>query len=244
MYAIIAAAGSGSRMRGAAQHNSKILFALHQEQSALSLSIANFAATTCCKGIVVAAREEDAEQIEQLLKENSPALDCLVVEGGADRQASIYQALKALESRAEELRAEFVAVHDAARPFCSPAKIEEVFQAAKIHSAAILATPAVSTLKLLSDESVISKTLDRSQVWEAQTPQVFRYELLREAHEKGIEDGVRGTDDSELVERIGREVRVVLGERENIKLTTPSDLRYARFLLNEGRQTEKKEESS
>ncbi len=225
MYAIIAAAGSGSRMREAATQTSKVLIPLHDGLSALALSIKNFAACPSCRGIVIAAREEDTEEIQALFSQHAASLDCQLAPGGQDRQQSVYHALCLLESKAE-----FVAVHDAARPFCSPEKIEAVYQAARQTGAALLAIPATSTLKEVQQQRV-SRTLDRSVIWEAQTPQVFRYELLRQAHEKSLKEGGRATDDSELVELLGESVQIVQGEPENIKLTTPSDLRYARFLL-------------
>ncbi len=228
MYALIAAAGSGSRMREAHSNKSKILIELSKGFSALALSIKNFSDCESCKGIVVAVREEDEAEIRELFSSFAPKLDCHLVPGGADRQESVYLALKAVEGLTD-----YLAVHDAARPFCPAVKIEEVYQAARQSGAAILAVPATSTLKEIGEGDCIQRTIERSSIWEAQTPQVFQYEVLKTAHEKSLAEGYRGTDDAELVERLGKEVRIVEGVRGNIKLTTPDDLLYARFLLEQ-----------
>jgi 2-C-methyl-D-erythritol 4-phosphate cytidylyltransferase len=143
---------------------------------------------------------------------------------------------------------EIVVVHDAVRPLITPDLIASVVRAAAEHGAAICALPIAETVKRVRDDVdvraagrrgagappaearlwFVEATLDRSELWAVQTPQAFRTALLREAHEKARRDGVVGTDDAMLVERLGHAVRVVRGLAENVKITTPEDLRRAR----------------
>jgi 2-C-methyl-D-erythritol 4-phosphate cytidylyltransferase len=120
-----------------------------------------------------------------------------------------------------------IVVHDAVRPFITGALIDRVVAAARAGGAAICALPIAETVKRVR-ESVVEATVDRSGLWAVQTPQAFRAELLREAHEKARRDGFLGTDESMLVERLGQSVTVVPGLPENVKITTPDDLRRAR----------------
>ena len=145
-----------------------------------------------------------------------------VVTGGATRQESVWCALQAAPGDAE-----IVVVHDAVRPFINRALIDAVVTAAAASGAAICALPIAETVKRVRDD-VVEATLDRAGLWAVQTPQAFRAALLREAHEKARRDGIVGTDDAMLVERLGHPVRVVPGLAGNVKITTPEDLRRAR----------------
>ena len=149
-----------------------------------------------------------------------PAVE--VVEGGTTRQESVWRALQAAP-----VDAEIVLVHDAVRPFITRPLIDAIRAAAVAHGAALCALPIVETVKRVV-AGVVESTLDRSTLWAVQTPQGFRLPLLREAHEKARRDGIVGTDDAMLVERLGHPVRVVQGLAENVKITTPADLRAAR----------------
>src|SRR5206468_10428430 len=144
------------------------------------------------------------------------------VAGGPTRQDSVWLAMQAVPDDAE-----IIVVHDAVRPLITRDLIASVVRAAAEHGAAICALPIAETVKRVRND-VVEATLDRSELWAAQTPQAFRAALLREAHEKARRDGVVGTDDAMLVERLGHAVRVVRGLAENVKITTPGDLRRAR----------------
>ncbi|MBI2218008.1 MAG: 2-C-methyl-D-erythritol 4-phosphate cytidylyltransferase [Candidatus Rokubacteria bacterium] len=146
----------------------------------------------------------------------------LVVPGGAERQDSVVRGLEAVPASFD-----LVLVHDAVRPFVSGALIDRVIDAARETGAAICALPIAETVKRVRDGAV-DTTVDRTGLWVVQTPQGFRTAVLREAHDKARRDGVVGTDDAMLVERLGHPVRVVLGLVENIKITTPADLGRAR----------------
>lgn len=120
---------------------------------------------------------------------------------------------------------EFVAIHDGARPLVTPALIEHAIAAVRgsvDHDGAVVGYPAIDTLKIVSDRNILG-TPDRSAFWTAQTPQVFRTPVIKEAHRVALEDGFVGTDDSSLVERIGGKVALVQGPRNNIKITVPED---------------------
>jgi len=149
--------------------------------------------------------------------------------GGAERQDSMRAGLAALPSQVE-----IVAVHDAARPLVSAEAVGRVVRAARSHGAAILAIPARDTIKRVRG-GLIVETPSRAECYAAQTPQVFRVELLREALEKAAAEGFVGTDDAEIVERIGVPVAVVPGDASNIKITDRADLDAAERWLRERR---------
>jgi 2-C-methyl-D-erythritol 4-phosphate cytidylyltransferase len=138
------------------------------------------------------------------------------------RQDSVWLALQAVPRNAD-----IIVVHDAVRPLITRGLIDAVVGAVAESGAAICALPINETVKRVRQD-VVEATLDRSELWSVQTPQAFRADLLREAHEKARRDGVVGTDDAMLVERLGHPVRVVRGLPENVKITTPEDLRRAR----------------
>jgi 2-C-methyl-D-erythritol 4-phosphate cytidylyltransferase len=152
----------------------------------------------------------------------SPPVSVLVVPGGAERQDSVVRGLDAVPASFG-----LVLVHDAVRPFVTGGLIDRVIDAARETGAAICALPIAETIKRVQD-GVVDTTIDRTGLWAVQTPQGFRTPVLREAHDKARRDGVLGTDDAMLVERLGHPVRVVLGLVENIKITTPLDLARAR----------------
>ncbi len=145
-----------------------------------------------------------------------------VVAGGRTRQDSVWLGLQAVPDDAQ-----IVVVHDAVRPLITRKLVDAVVAAAEASGAAICALPVAETVKRVRGD-LVESTLDRSELWAVQTPQAFRTDLLREAHEKARRDGVVGTDDAMLVERLGHPVRVVRGLPENVKITTPEDLRRAR----------------
>jgi 2-C-methyl-D-erythritol 4-phosphate cytidylyltransferase len=145
-----------------------------------------------------------------------------VVAGGSERQESVWLGLQAAPEDAA-----VIVVHDAVRPFISRPLIDRVVAAARAEGGAICALPIAETIKRVRAGRV-EATVDRSGLWAVQTPQAFRGTLLREAHEKARRDGFLGTDEAMLVERLGHPVAVVPGLPDNVKITTPDDLRRAR----------------
>lgn len=149
-----------------------------------------------------------------------------VVAGGAERQDSVRLALAAVGSETE-----IVLVHDAVRPFLTPQMVGNVVEAARADGAAIVALPVRDTVKQVGADRVIVRTVDRKPLWLAQTPQAFRLEWLREAHDKAYLEGVHATDDAHLIEWSGRPVSVVEGSGENIKVTRPEDMVIGEAIL-------------
>jgi len=142
--------------------------------------------------------------------------------GGEERQDSVRAGLRALP-----IGTQYVAVHDAARPLVRPEDIARVVAAGVAGGAALLAVPLRDTLKLVDSDGHVRETPPREGYWAAQTPQVFRLDWLAEALDKAAADGVRGTDDAELVARLGLPVQIVPGDPQNFKITTAADLRLA-----------------
>jgi 2-C-methyl-D-erythritol 4-phosphate cytidylyltransferase len=188
----------------------------------LTETVGHFTRHPAVVAIVVAAPEIHVERTRRALARVTRRAPVTVVQGGGMRQDSVWLALQAVPRDAD-----IVVVHDAVRPLITRGLIDAVVRAAVETGAAICALPITETVKRVR-QGVVETTLDRSELWVVQTPQAFRAALLREAHEKARRDAVVGTDDAMLVERLGHPVRVVRGLAENVKITTPDDLRRAR----------------
>lgn len=179
--------------------------------------------------IVIVAREGEEERCLSLARRHGLDKVRAVVTGGAERQDSVARGLAAVSAGCE-----LVAVHDAARPLVTPTTVEEAVAAARLWGAACVALPASDTVKVADEEGFVARTLPRQLVWLAQTPQVFRREILREAFRAAAERGLRTTDEASLVEALGVRVRLVRGSPANIKLTEPADLHMLEGLLAGG----------
>lgn len=210
---ILAAAGSSQRMGGG---RNKVLRVLNGEPI-LAHSLRTFASCDFVNQIIVVTRQEDKLEIERLALDMGINVD--VVLGGRERQESVYLGLKELRPDTR-----WVMVHDAARPYVSQEIIKRAFETCRIHKAVGVGVPVSDTIKVVKD-SVVQNTLDRSTLWAMQTPQVFAYDLLLEAHRQAREESFNATDDCALVEYYGDKVVIVPGEYENIKITTTADLR-------------------
>jgi 2-C-methyl-D-erythritol 4-phosphate cytidylyltransferase len=153
-----------------------------------------------------------------------------LVEGGEHRQQSVANAIGAVSAAPDDI----VLVHDAVRPFVTEEIIRDVIEGARKYGAAIAGLPAMDTIKQVertSEGAVITATVPRERVVMAQTPQGFRYSVLKKAFDEATADGFLGTDEASLVERSGHEVAVVMGSPRNIKITTPADMELAEFFL-------------
>lgn len=149
-----------------------------------------------------------------------------VIEGGEHRQDSIYNGLKKVLPDTD-----LILIHDGARPFVTHQLIERTIAEAKEIGAAIVGVPPVDTIKSINDEQWVGETLDRDKLVMIQTPQVFRYTLLKDAYEKAYQENFYATDDALLVKRIGGKIKLVDGDYENIKITVPYDLLVAEAIL-------------
>lgn len=217
-YAVILpAAGKSSRFHD--KHYKKPFIALG-ERAVWLHAAEKFLNRDDVKQVLVIISPEDREDFHMKFGANVAIMGIEVVEGGAERSDSVRNALAHVRDEID-----FVAVHDAARPCIANEWIDAVFAAAQETGAAILGIPVSSTLKQVAADKTIEATLPRANVWEAQTPQVFRRDWLVEAYAKlGREPA---TDDAELVQRLGHRVKVVLGSPINLKITTKDDLRLA-----------------
>jgi len=187
-------------------------------------SAERFLARKDVQQLIVVVADEDREEFDRKFGANIAILGIDVCRGGAERADSIENALALLNDGIE-----MVAVHDAARPCLAEKWIDWVFEAAVREGAAILAVPVSATLKRVGKGKSIAETVGREGLWQAQTPQVFRRELLAKAYAERA--GEPATDDASLVERLGERVAVVEGSPLNLKITTRDDLRLAEQVL-------------
>jgi 2-C-methyl-D-erythritol 4-phosphate cytidylyltransferase len=218
---ILAAAGKSSRFR---DKNYKKPFAPLAGRAVWLHSADRFLNRDDVKQTIMVISPDDREYFDFKFAGNAAILGVEVVEGGAERADSVERALARVKGDID-----FVAVHDAARPCIVDEWISAVFEAAVKHDAAIPAIPVSGTLKRLAANQTIEETVDRTGLWEAQTPQVFRRQLLMDAYSN--RGGFKATDDAQLVERLGKKVYVVSGSAINIKITTREDLRLAEAAL-------------
>ena len=150
-----------------------------------------------------------------------------IVPGGAERQNSVLNGLRAMADARDD---DLVLIHDGVRPFVPVHVLERALETARVHDGALVAVPAKDTIKIVAD-GIVRETPPRENLWLAQTPQAFRYGVIRAAHETAEAEGFLGTDDAMLLERLGKDVHVVLGDYRNIKITTPEDLILAEAFL-------------
>ncbi len=232
VFAILPAAGVGTRMAAAQPKQFLELNGL----PILIHSLRAFAAVERIALIYVAVRPSEMERVQSQVAEFAAQFGFAgrmrVVEGGDSRQASVAQALAALECEDDDI----VLVHDAVRPLIDAATIERTIDAVAEHGAAIVGLPAIDTVKQVertAHGALVTSTIPREYVVLAQTPQGFRCGLLRQAFAEATADGFVGTDEASVVERAGHPVAVVVGSQVNLKITQPGDLALAEFYLKQ-----------
>ena len=232
VFAILPAAGLGTRM--AASQPKQFL-----ELNGLPIlihSLRAFAAVPRITAIYVAVRSNEIERVESQIQEHAAEYGVAgrirVVAGGDNRQESVTHALAAINCEENDI----VLVHDAVRPLIDKATIERTIDAVAEHGAAIVGLPAIDTVKQVertAHGALVTSTIPREFVVLAQTPQGFRYGLLRRAFAEATEDGFVGTDEASVVERAGHPIAVVPGSQVNLKITQPGDLALAEFYLRQ-----------
>lgn len=225
--AIIAAGGSGSRIGGEVP---KQFLALNGTPI-LALTVSRFLQLDNLRNVIVVVPAEHREAAAALLCNLVPAGDAnrlVLVNGGATRQESVRAGLTAVPPGTAT-----VLVHDGARPFVSAEIIERCLQAAEQNGAAIAAIRVRDTLKQSGDDQLVRATIERSGLWQAQTPQAARVDLLRRAYSRADQDGFQGTDEASLLEHAGIPVAIVEGSERNFKITRPDDLSLAAALTQE-----------
>jgi 2-C-methyl-D-erythritol 4-phosphate cytidylyltransferase len=196
-------------------------------------TLRKFEAVEAVTEIWVALRENEMEGFRDRLQREFPDLEAKPIQfvvGGEHRQQSVQNALNAIQAEPGDI----VLVHDAVRPFVTAEIIHEVIEAAQKYGSAIAGMPAVDTVKQVertAEGAIIKATIPRAGIVLAQTPQGFRYGIIKKAFDDAAADGFMGTDEASLAERAGHEVAVVMGSPKNIKITTPSDMELAEFYL-------------
>jgi 2-C-methyl-D-erythritol 4-phosphate cytidylyltransferase len=230
--AILPAAGLGTRMGAGTP---KQFLELGGEPLVI-FTLRRLAACAAITDFILATRGEELTSLEDRVSKARLGRPARVVHGGDTRQQSVANALAQVVPETE-----IVLVHDAVRPFVTPAQIDRLIIEARTRGAAILGIPAIDTVKevkrasLPEDVALITSTIPRERIVLAQTPQAFQYAILREAFARAAQYDVTASDEASLVERIGREVFVVLGSERNLKITRPSDMDLARFYLEQER---------
>lgn len=230
VVAIIPAAGKGLRIGGAVQKQFLTLHGLPLIVHTLLV----FEGLRVISDIIVVVPSEEEYHIKSLIEEYRLKKIAKVVHGGKTRQDSVYAGL--LET---ETATDLVVVHDGVRPLVTEEVILQTIFRAKELGGAIAAIPVSDTLKEASLDGCISRTWNRYGFWLAQTPQAFRREILLAACQRAQKENLVGTDEASLVERLGYPIGIVEGSRENIKVTTPEDLKIVGFLLSKRRESEK-----
>ena len=228
--AIILAAGQGSRM----QSSKAKQFMDLQGKPLLYYSLKTFADSGIGNIVIVTGQDFIEYCQKQIVDYYHIAHVSAIVPGGKERYHSVYEGLKAAED------ADIVMIHDGARPFVTQAMIEASYDAAKDKGAVIVGVPVKDTIKRVSMENIAVDTPDRSILWQIQTPQSFEYRLIRSAYDKMFEQEDEAiTDDAMVLERYGRQqVTVIMGDYQNIKITTPEDMVIANAYLDTRLRTE------
>ena len=219
-WAVIVAAGKGLRMGGDVRKPYLPLGGM----PVLGRTLTTFSRSEQFEELVVVVAAEEMETCRrEVIEPLGLTAGLRLVAGGRKRQDSVFNGLQACRGHADDP----VLIHDGVRPLVRAALLTRCLAATRQNGACIAAIPASDTLKQSRADGRITQTLDRDELWRAQTPQGFRLGLIRAAHRKARQEGFTGTDDAQLVERIGQPVFIVPGQRTNIKLTHPDDLPLA-----------------
>lgn len=221
-FAIIPSAGVGKRMNSSLPKQ----YIKINDKEIIIHTLEKFVRCDFIKSIFIPVAKEYLEFTFDLIKSYNFNKEINLVIGGAERQHSVYNALKQIPAKNQDL----ICIHDAARPFISLDEINNSIEFAIKKKFVIVAKKARDTIK--TGVRFVTETLDRNKIWIVQTPQIFRYKELIYAYEKAFEDKFLATDDSGLIERIGKKVYFYDVQCENRKITTPADLELAKLLLN------------
>ncbi len=220
---IFPAAGRSSRF---GDPNRKKIFAELDGRAVWARAVEPFRSRGDVGQLILAIAPEDRELFESRYRHDLESMNIRVIEGGAERSDTVARALEAVDERCD-----FVAIHDAARPCVAGGLIDAVFAAARRHGAALPAIPVAETVKRVGEDRFIAETVPRAGLYLAQTPQVFRRDILLEAYARRARAGALATDDAQLVEAVGHRCAIVEGSRLNLKITTYEDLRLAAAIL-------------
>ena len=217
---IIPASGSGERFGGKTPKQ----FLKIGNKEIIAHTLEKFNRIKLIDEIIISTKLEHFVKVSSVIKKYNLTKVKKIVEGGSRRQDSVYNALLNLECKDDDL----ILIHDAVRPFISSKKINEIISEAKNGDGVILGLPVSETVKRVDGKSNVSETIDRNNLWMIQTPQAFRYDVLKRSFEKANEENFTGTDESAIVENAGYLVKIITGERDNVKVTVKDDLKKLR----------------
>lgn len=221
---VIVSAGRGSRMKS--DINKQFLKIGGKE--VIAHTVERFYNNKNIGEIIIVVREDEKEFFQENIINKYGYKNIKIAFGGKERQDSVYNGLKEVDKNCG-----IVLIHDGARPFVTNEIIEKSIKCAQKYNCAIVGIPVKDTIKIVNENNDVCNTPDRNTLWSIQTPQVFEYSLIMKAHEKAKDDKYYGTDDSMLIEYLGYNVKVVEGSYDNIKITTPEDLKVAEEILRE-----------
>lgn len=210
--AIIPAGGNSSRFG----NKNKLLEKINGKE-VIKYTIEAFENSNVDK-IIICANKSIINEFKEIFK-NSPKV--IIIEGGSTRQASVYNGINAEEC-------DYVLIHDAARPMISTDLINQTIEVVKDKQALTVATKTIDTIKEVINDEIV-KTIDRSRLYNTQTPQAFKYSLIKDAHDKL--KGQNFTDDAGMLEELGQKVYILSGSYKNIKITTQNDIAIAKIYL-------------
>lgn len=218
---IIVAGGTGSRMGNDLPKQ----FLKIDGKEIIEYTIDAFIKSQIADKIFVVCHNDYLEHMESIVKKTSPNLPFEIVQGGDNRQKSVYNGLK----KAYEY--EYVMIHDAVRCCITKEEILSIYGELVKNGSCALGVKTKDTIKVVDSEDAIVQTLDRTHLVQIQTPQAFETKVILKAHENAIKQGIESTDDCSLVENMGQRVNVVYGSYDNIKITTPGDMLIAKEIL-------------
>ncbi|MFH1827197.1 MAG: IspD/TarI family cytidylyltransferase [bacterium] len=221
---IIVAGGKG--LRAGLGYNK--IFAMLNGDSILSLNLKTVEQARVIDNVIISAKEQDIEKIKQIIKKNKFKKILKIISSSSSRQNSTFKVLKWIKKN--NVKAKLVGVHNAVNPFVTKDEINNVYLEASKYGAALLACVARDTVKISDTKSFVSHTPVREKSWYAQTPQVGHFEDLYKAFDKAKKQGFSGTDDTQLLEKIGIPVKIVPCSYQNLKITFPEDLIIAKKL--------------
>ena len=221
---VIVSAGRGSRMKS--DINKQFLKIGGKE--VIAHTVERFYNNKNIGEIIIVVREDEKEFFQENIINKYGYKNLKIAFGGKERQDSVYNGLQEVDKNCS-----IVLIHDGARPFVTNEIIEQSIECAQKYNCAIVGIPVKDTIKIVNENNDVCNTPNRNTLWSIQTPQVFDYSLIMKAHEKAKNDKYYGTDDSMLMEYLGYNVKVVEGSYDNIKITTPEDLKVAEEILRE-----------
>lgn len=221
---IIVAAGKGKRMKSAINKQ----YLEINKKPILAITLEKFQNSNI-DDIILVLNEKEVEYCkENVLGKYNFSKVKFIINGGKTRQESVYNGLKSVSK--ETLN---ILIHDGARPFITKEMINKAILMLDKYPAMVFGVPVKDTIKISNQDMYIDNTPERNKLWSIQTPQIFKYNLILRAYDNAYKENIEGTDDSSLVEKIGERVKIIEGSYNNIKITTPEDVKFAKILYED-----------